>query len=437
MQSSNNNQSYITPNGVPRGEVCTKAIDSNHPLILSDTFPTGPFSFLDPKFQKEKPRLPPPVYLSLPMLSKEKPVTKEQVFTASGCEITPDGELKLVDENMIKQQRGVVMEVAKQLAKSVMEGRGVVGLSLPVRIFEPRSTLERIVDWWSFAPTYLTTAARTEDPVERMKNVIAFCISGLYVSASQAKPFNPYLGETYQGVMDDGTEIYCEHTSHHPPIANFYLVNPEYKFYGRYLFDGRLSKNTLYVRQEGPNYIEFKDKTRIVFSLPGLKVKGMLLGDRLVHYHGVAKFIDPLNGIKAVIKMSSAEKKGFFGKRKHDTFDGKLYFCKTAVEQKKFKSKDEEDEDDLKFADIAKEISLISGSYLENLLFDGKEYWNINQQKPSGYKPVNDPLPSDVRFREDMIWLKYGNLTNAGDWKVRLEEQQRWDRKMRGIDKKS
>ncbi len=29
-------------------------------------------------------------------------------------------------------------------------------VSLPVRIFEPRSLIERICDNWSYAPTYLT-----------------------------------------------------------------------------------------------------------------------------------------------------------------------------------------------------------------------------------------------------------------------------------------
>ena len=202
-----------------------------------------------------------------------------------------------------------------------------------------------------------------------------------------------------------------------------------------YEFTGKLSKNTLTIRQEGPNYVEFKDKSRIVFHLPCIKVKGMLLGDRLTHYHGVAKFHDPLNGIKAVIKMSSAEKKGFFGTRKHDTFDGKLYYANTSTEKKTFKSIDEEEEDDLKFADVKQEISVITGSFLENLAFDGVDFWNIQKQKPSRYKPTQDPLPSDFRFREDLIWLKYGNANHASDWKIRLEEQQRYDRKLRGADK--
>jgi len=74
--------------------------------------------------------------------------------------------------------------VIKKLAKNIYDGKGVVGISLPVRIFEPRSTLERIIDWWSFAPTYLTKAANATDPVQRMKYVVAFAISGLYISGN-------------------------------------------------------------------------------------------------------------------------------------------------------------------------------------------------------------------------------------------------------------
>ena len=61
-----------------------------------------------------------------------------------------------------------------------MEGKAIVGVSLPVRIFEPRSTLERMVDWWCTAPIYLTNAARETNPLERMKHVICFLISGLH-----------------------------------------------------------------------------------------------------------------------------------------------------------------------------------------------------------------------------------------------------------------
>lgn len=39
-----------------------------------------------------------------------------------------------------------------------------------------------------------------------------------------------------------------------------------------------------------------------------------------------------------------------------------------------------------------------------------------------------DVLPSDWRFREDLIWLYYREELIAHQWKLRLEVQQRKDR---------
>jgi len=69
------------------------------------------------------------------------------------------------------------------------------------------------------------------------------------------------LGETYQAAFNDGTKIYCEHTSHHPPIANFLIEDPEdfYTFWGFYEFKAKISSNTLIMRNDGPNNVKFKD----------------------------------------------------------------------------------------------------------------------------------------------------------------------------------
>jgi hypothetical protein len=40
-----------------------------------------------------------------------------------------------------------------------MEGKGIVAISLPVKIFEKRSMVEKICDLWCTGPTYLTKAA--------------------------------------------------------------------------------------------------------------------------------------------------------------------------------------------------------------------------------------------------------------------------------------
>lgn len=90
------------------------------------------------------------------------------------------GGLKCLNKQELNSQSGIISELIKKAGKQLMEGKHIVGISLPVRIFEPRSTLERMVDWWCTAPIYLTNAANTDDPLERFKQVITFAVSSLY-----------------------------------------------------------------------------------------------------------------------------------------------------------------------------------------------------------------------------------------------------------------
>lgn len=55
--------------------------------------------------------------------------------------------------------------------------------------------------------------------------------------------------------------VYCEHTSHHPPVSNFHLQpdNGSYDFWGHYEFIGSMSANSLKSGVRGPNNIRFKD----------------------------------------------------------------------------------------------------------------------------------------------------------------------------------
>lgn len=59
--------------------------------------------------------------------------------------------------------------------------------------------------------------------------------------------------------------------------------------------------------------------------------------------------------------------------------------------------------------DMVKPICEIKGSWLKNLIIDNKVFWDIDQDIPDRYIPnMNSLAPSDWRYREDLIWLKYG-----------------------------
>ena len=79
-----------------------------------------------------------------------------------GYKITKSGGVECCNPDEIKSQEGIVIELMKTAGKTLMEGKNSVGISLPVRIFEPRSTIERICDGWSFGPIYLNRAANSQ-----------------------------------------------------------------------------------------------------------------------------------------------------------------------------------------------------------------------------------------------------------------------------------
>lgn len=74
---------------------------------------------------------------------------------------------------------------------------------------------------------------------------------------------------------------------------------------------------------------------------------------------------------------------------------------------------------------MTKKICDIEGSWLRSLRIGDKKYWDIDSDVPCRQVPHigSAVLPSDWRYREDLIWLKYNYMLIAQKWKFRMEEQ--------------
>ena len=83
--------------------------------------------------------------------------------------------------------------------------------------------------------------------------------------------------------------------------------------------------------------------------------------------------------------------------------------------------------------DIKEEICRIEGRFMSYCMIDNKKYWDIHNDIPIRQIPNTDRsvLSSDWRFREDLLWLSFKEVLIAHQWKVRIEVQQRHDRKNR------
>lgn len=68
-----------------------------------------------------------------------------------------------------------------------------------------------------------------------------------------ATQLNPVIGETLQASFADGTQVYCEQVSHHPPISYFLAVGPEggYRYYGCYNFSAHAGLNSMELVNKG------------------------------------------------------------------------------------------------------------------------------------------------------------------------------------------
>ncbi len=407
--------------------LATKPLDGSDPAVYSEKLVAPPFSFLDPLKRKVNPLMPAPTYLPTAELKYGQGFEKGEIM--HGFKQPDEGGLECVDQEVYDKQKGVIIDLLKQAAKGMFQkGGDFVRISLPARVFEPRSTLDKIIDSWRMAPHYLSKASQATDPVERMKWIITFAVSGLYCFVTNLKPFNPLLGETLEGGFDDGTRIYCEHTSHHPPITNFLLKGDKYDMWGHYNYKVSFSANAVSSRQAGLHHLRFPDGGEVVFKLPAGKFSGLVMGQRRAYYVGEMRFVDQKNGLKAVLIFDYGKTGGFFSSRKkgtrRDDFEGLLYRFDPSKKQKRVKKMSE-------VKDISSPLSKISGSWLSHIKFGDDTLWSIDAVRPCEIWYTPKVLPSDWRFREDLLWLRRGSIPKADVWKLELEVQQRYDRALR------
>ena len=116
-----------------------------------------------------------------------------------------DGGFPLEDPEVLARYRNAFKDIAAQIGRSIFTGRFNLGsVSFPIKCMSPESILPVIATLSIHSPVYLTAAALTNDPVERMKLVVTNALSYYYPCHIFDKPLNPILGETYQGCLPDG-----------------------------------------------------------------------------------------------------------------------------------------------------------------------------------------------------------------------------------------
>lgn len=110
----------------------------DNPFTMVTTNSVGPNSFVDIR-QPYDHASPPPKYFTDDILLSILPQRKEDILKGF---IEPQfGGLVCTDQEAMERQKGVLVDVVKQLAVTLLKGLTIAHISLPIKIFEPRSSI--------------------------------------------------------------------------------------------------------------------------------------------------------------------------------------------------------------------------------------------------------------------------------------------------------
>lgn len=160
------------------------------------------------------------------------------------------GGIDYKDKEVVKTMRSAGYDILKQIGKKILTGSfNLTTLSFPISIMLPYTILEAIAKSLSQFPLYLNLASQQTKCIEKLKFVIVATIAVFYTSSNILKPLNPVLGETFELAYEDGSQIFLEQTSHHPPTSHYIMYGPNnnFKFSGFSSFSSSAGLNSLKV----------------------------------------------------------------------------------------------------------------------------------------------------------------------------------------------
>lgn len=114
-----------------------------------------------------------------------------------------------------------------------------------------------------------------------------------------------------QGSYPDGTKIYCEQISHHPPISYFLVVGPNdsFRYYGYYAFSAHAGLNSMTLVNKGRRHFEFKNDDIISVDFNKEIYSGAFLGTLRSEAVDGITFKDAKNNIEATVKFGKVKKR--------------------------------------------------------------------------------------------------------------------------------
>ena len=160
----------------------------------------------------------------------------------------------------------------------------ILNFSRPARLTSPLTVHQCTGNEWVRTDLLEKAYQIKNDPIERMKYLLAFAVSGIHQGPMKCRsraPFNPIIGETYQAINEnDGSRLYVEQTEHHPPTFNFSVYGPnnhfEYNGFGTII--AHLDNiNMIKGERVGKILLKFDDGSLFTFSALKTRINGIIM----------------------------------------------------------------------------------------------------------------------------------------------------------------
>lgn len=104
----------------------------------------------------------------------------------------------MTDPAVVAKFRSAFKDLIGQVGRMLLTGKfELYKVSFPIKAMSPISILTVISTGACHTPVFLSAAANSPDPVERMKFVMTNSLSYVQPTHIFDKPLNPILGETY------------------------------------------------------------------------------------------------------------------------------------------------------------------------------------------------------------------------------------------------
>ncbi|TNV83086.1 hypothetical protein FGO68_gene1895 [Halteria grandinella] len=371
----------------------------------------------------------------------------------------PNGMIINHDVNELKRQNDMLAKINAYVAGN-KDKNGEI--HMPFGMIDSKSMAEFYSDLFSYAPCILKDAIHKGDEFERFKLVLKFAISILhnltFQDVFQKKPLMPILGETYEGhyIYQDIAQVFMESdyvefdyvdlltlrdviVRKEQATTYIQIEGHGYEISGNLTYDSRWKGNNLVIALPGHLRVKFVDlegqDQEVEIQLPEYVLSGYYYVGKpsMILINGPLVVVDKKNRIKSVVLFNGLTKDSFSllsseltpnTKNSMQMVQGLIYkYNHARVEQyiEKGRTFDIKTLKDL--YDVEYKLERIQGNAID--------YYEIEEVPQSNWKhlqlaepiPSELALPSDIRFREDLIWMKRGDKGKGKVWKGMMEEQ--------------